>query len=206
MPHGSRQDEQLDFSLPTRERILRAAAECFAKEGYERARMVHVAEAAGISRAALYQHFPGKAELLLALNDFVISEWRDWMQESVARSHTACEAIARWLRDGLTDSWRVTVVRVVTAEDAQGELLTDHGATRNALRETRKVLGKLLERGIETGELRADLDVQATAHGLQAVLLGLLRNAASERPIVALERRRELDALVELVLAGLRKG
>jgi len=167
--------------------------------------MVNIAEAAGVSRAALYQHFPGKAELLVALNDFVIAEWRAWTQESVVLAQTACHAIERWLRDGLADSWRVTVVRVVTAEGTQGELLTDRGATRDAMRETRRVLAKMLERGVESGELRADLDVGATAHGLQAILLGLLRNHASERPIVAIERRRDLDALVELVLAGLRR-
>lgn len=206
MPRRRKNTDVSDASFPTRERILRAAAQCFAKDGYERTRMVNVAQVASVSRAALYKYFPGKAELMLALNEFVISEWRIWTQESVALAPSACEAIERWLRDGLADSWRVTVVQVVTAEDAQGELLTDHGATRDALRETRRVLSTVLKRGVAAGELRKDLDVDATAHSLQALLLGLLRNHAAERPIVALERRRDLDALVELVLAGLRKA
>jgi len=194
-----------DPTLPARERILRAAADCFAKEGYERARMVNVAQAAGVSRAALYQHFPGKADLLVALNDFVISEWRDWLQESIAVAETGSEAVESWLRDGLTDGWRVTLSRVVTAPDAEGELLTDHGATQKAIRETRRVLMKVLDRGVERGEFREDLDTGATASSLQAILLGLQRNHASARQIVSIERQRDLDALVELVLAGLRK-
>ncbi|MBW2500427.1 MAG: TetR/AcrR family transcriptional regulator [Deltaproteobacteria bacterium] len=193
----------MDHSLATRERILRAAAECFAKDGYQRTRMVNIAQAANVSRAALYQHFPGKGDLILALNDYVISEWRVWTQESVALAQTASEAIERWLRDGLADSWRLTIARVVTAEDAQGELLMDHGATRNALVETRRVLSAVLRRGVESGELRSDLDIDSTAHDLQAILLSLLRNHASERPIVTIERRKELDALVALVLRGL---
>lgn len=203
MPRRRDKIEPMDHSLATGERILRAAAECFAKDGYERTRMVHIAQAAGVSRAALYQHFPGKGELILALNEFVISEWRVWLQERIALAQTASEAIERWLRDGLADSWRVTAARVVTAEDAQGELLSDHGATRNALAETRRVLSAVLRRGVETGELRSDLDVSSTAHDLQAILLSLLRNHASERPIVTIERRKELDALVALVIRGL---
>lgn len=55
-----------------RERILRTAAQCFAKHGYERTRMTSVARIAGVSRAALYKHFSKKAELLRALDDLVI--------------------------------------------------------------------------------------------------------------------------------------
>ena len=190
---------------PPRERILRAAAECFAKTGYERTRMVAVAREASVSRAALYQHFQGKAELLLAFNDFVSSEWRTWTHESVAVSETASEAIERWLREGLADEWRVTLVRAVTSEDAQGELLTDHGATQSALGETRRVLALVVERGMRSGEFRANLDADATAHALQAILLGLLRNHTSDRPIISLERKREIDALVDLVLQGLNR-
>ena len=187
-----------------RERILRAAAECFAKTGYDRTRMVAIAREANVSRAALYQHFGGKAELLRALNDFLISEWRVSTQESVAVSSTASEAIERWLREGLADEWRVTAVRVVTSDDAQGDLLTDRGATRNALRETRRVLARVIQRGIASGEFQPDLDIEATAHDLQAVLLGLLRNHTADRPIVSLDRKREVDALVALVLRGLK--
>ena len=186
-----------------RERILRAAAACFAKAGYERTRMVAVAQEAGVSRAALYKHFPGKAELLLAFNEFVSAEWRAWTQESIAVSQNAREAVRRWLEEGLTDEWRVTLVRAVTTEDAQGELLADHGATQATLGETRRMLSLVLQRGIDAGELRSDLDVEDTAHALQAILMGLLRNHTSERPIISLERRSQIDALVDLVLHGL---
>ena len=62
----------------------------------------------------------------------------------------------------------------------------------------------ILERGMAEGELRPDLDVEATAHALQATLLGHQRNLASDRPIVAVDQRRDLDALIELLLNGLR--
>jgi len=189
---------------PPRDRILRAAAECFAKTGYQKTRMVTVAREANVSRAALYQHFPGKAELLLAFNDFVSAEWRIWTQESIALAESASEAIERWLREGLADDWRVTLVRAVTSEQTDGALLTDRGATESALRETRRLLALVLRRGTRTGELRADLDVNATAHALQALLLGLLRNHTADRPVISLERKREIDALVALVLQGMQ--
>lgn len=186
----------------SRDRVLRAAAACFAKDGYAQTRMVAIARSAGVSRAGLYKHFASKEDLLLALNQKVITDWRAWTEESIAQAPSAREAIERWLREGLTDRERITAVQVVTAEDAQQALLTDHGATRQALHDTQGILEQVLANGVETGELRDDLDVRATAKSLQAILQGLLRNQLAERPIATLEGTADIDALVELVLGG----
>jgi AcrR family transcriptional regulator len=48
----------------TRERLLRAAADVFAKRGYDGTRVADIAAAAGVSNGAIYAHFDSKAELL----------------------------------------------------------------------------------------------------------------------------------------------
>ncbi|WP_344597274.1 TetR/AcrR family transcriptional regulator [Actinomadura vinacea] len=50
----------------TRERLLRAAADAFARRGYDGTRVADIAAAAGVSNGALYAHFGSKAELLVA--------------------------------------------------------------------------------------------------------------------------------------------
>ncbi|MEW6367093.1 MAG: TetR/AcrR family transcriptional regulator [Acidobacteriota bacterium] len=47
----------------TTERILKAAAEIFASEGYDGARVDQIAERAGVNKAMLYYHIGDKAEL-----------------------------------------------------------------------------------------------------------------------------------------------
>jgi len=49
----------------TRERLLRAAADVFARRGYDGARVSDIAECAGLSNGALYAYFGSKAELLV---------------------------------------------------------------------------------------------------------------------------------------------
>jgi AcrR family transcriptional regulator len=49
----------------TRERLLRAAADVFARRGYDGTRVVEIAAAAGLSNGALYAHFGSKGELLV---------------------------------------------------------------------------------------------------------------------------------------------
>ncbi|AUG79555.1 TetR family transcriptional regulator [Kitasatospora sp. MMS16-BH015] len=52
-----------------REQLLGAAQEVFVAQGYHAAAMDDIADRAGVSKPVLYQHFPGKLELYLALLD-----------------------------------------------------------------------------------------------------------------------------------------
>ena len=51
----------------TRERLLDAAAQVFAKRGFESASLDEVAAAAGYTKGAVYSNFAGKTDLLIAL-------------------------------------------------------------------------------------------------------------------------------------------
>ncbi|MFG2038103.1 TetR/AcrR family transcriptional regulator [Dactylosporangium sp. NPDC048998] len=52
-----------------RKQLLAAAQQVFVAQGYHAAAMDDIAERAGVSKPVLYQHFPGKLELYLALLD-----------------------------------------------------------------------------------------------------------------------------------------
>ncbi|KRE61206.1 TetR/AcrR family transcriptional regulator [Nostocoides sp. Soil756] len=52
-----------------RAQLLKAAQAVFVQSGYHAAAMDEIAERAGVSKPVLYQHFPGKLDLYLALLD-----------------------------------------------------------------------------------------------------------------------------------------
>jgi AcrR family transcriptional regulator len=58
----------------TRERVLAAAANVFARRGYHRATVDEIASEAGFTIGALYSNFAGKEELFLALADRQVEE------------------------------------------------------------------------------------------------------------------------------------
>lgn len=65
-------DPQRGVRMPRRARrtqLLGAALEVFSAQGYHAAAMDEIAERAGVSKPVLYQHFPGKLDLYLALLD-----------------------------------------------------------------------------------------------------------------------------------------
>src|SRR5213080_5576474 len=71
------QAQQRGVRLPRTERraqLLAAAKRVFAANGYHAAAMDEIAERAGVSKPVLYQHFPGKLELYMALLDTHVDE------------------------------------------------------------------------------------------------------------------------------------
>ncbi|AHH94378.1 TetR/AcrR family transcriptional regulator [Kutzneria viridogrisea] len=57
-----------------RAQLLAAAQDVFVANGYHAAAMDEIAERAGVSKPVLYQHFPGKLELYLALLETHVDE------------------------------------------------------------------------------------------------------------------------------------
>ena len=57
-----------------RAQLLAAAQDVFATNGYHAAAMDEIAERAGVSKPVLYQHFPGKLELYMALVETHVDE------------------------------------------------------------------------------------------------------------------------------------
>jgi AcrR family transcriptional regulator len=53
----------------TRDALVDAAAEVFARRGFEGATLEEIAETAGYTRGAIYKHFDGKEELFFAVLD-----------------------------------------------------------------------------------------------------------------------------------------
>src|SRR6201991_1299114 len=78
-PRGARLPRQA-----RRRQLLGAAQEVFVSQGYHAAAMDEIAERAGISKPVLYQHFPSKLELYLALLDTHCDAMLARMHEAMA--------------------------------------------------------------------------------------------------------------------------
>jgi AcrR family transcriptional regulator len=187
----------------TRDRILDAAAESFLEQGYRNSRMLAIAKRAGISRAALYQHFSTKEAVLLALNERVIDDARSNGLALLREALPAAERISNWLRDSLLSQWRHHAVRVVTIEETQELLLTDSGATLCIIEEVASALESAVRAGVKAGELRADLKPAQVAYALQSVLLGLHRNNVSRRSLLAMQDEAHITTTINLLVGGL---
>jgi AcrR family transcriptional regulator len=91
--------------LPRRERrlqLLDSALEVFVAQGYHAAAMDDIADAAGVSKPVLYQHFPGKLDLYLALLDqhteTVVAAVREALDATTDNKQRVADTIEAYFR------------------------------------------------------------------------------------------------------------
>lgn len=93
----------------TREALVEAAADVFARRGFHGASLDEIAESAGFTRGAIYSNFGGKEDLILAVLDLAISRqlqaFGDAMEETSDQSDVEVAAAAArvWTRTVLED-------------------------------------------------------------------------------------------------------
>src|ERR1700755_2181908 len=83
--------------LPRHERrrqLLDAALEVFVSQGYHAAAMDEIADRAGVSKPVLYQHFPGKLELDLALLDESVGTLMETVRDALGSNADPKQRVA----------------------------------------------------------------------------------------------------------------
>lgn len=70
-----------------RAQLLGVALDVFAESGYHAASMDDIADRAGVSKPVLYQHFPSKLELYLALLETSVDTVIDGVRSALASTH-----------------------------------------------------------------------------------------------------------------------
>lgn len=126
--------------LPRRQRraqLLDSALEVFVANGYHAAAMDDIADRAGVSKPVLYQHFPGKFELYLALLETSSQAIIDSISRALASTHdnkqrvaAAVEAFYAYV-EGDTGAFRLVFESDLTNEPAvraQVERVTSESA------------------------------------------------------------------------------
>ena len=106
-----------------RAQLLESALEVFVAQGFHAAAMDDIAERAGVSKPVLYQHFPGKLELYLALLetscDTVISGVKDALASTNDNRRRVQATIELWY-DYVAD--RGAAFRLVFESDLTNEV------------------------------------------------------------------------------------
>lgn len=164
---------QAERSAATRAALTTAARTLWGERGYAAVGTPEIAEAAGVTRGAMYHQFPDKAALFLAVVEAVEADVMARLAEAVAASASTTPAAA--LRSA-AESWLVVAddpeVRQLLLLDAPTVLGWD-GFRDVAQRYSLGMTEQLLSAAMQAGQL-AHQPVRALAH----VLIGALDEAA----------------------------
>jgi AcrR family transcriptional regulator len=146
----------------SRERILSAALEIVAEDGYAGCTVAAVAERAGVATGSVYRHFPGKADLVAEVFRTASRREVDAVSRAGLLEATALQRIASAIETFAGRALRAPrMAYALLAEPADPAVDTERLIFR---REYAGVLAAFVRAGVESGELPAqDPQFSATA-------------------------------------------
>ena len=173
----------------TRRRVLDGARQAFAAHGYEGATVKLIEEATGLSRGAIFHHFPDKDALFLALAEEDAEEIAGVVDEAglVEAMRRLRDKDAGWL------GVQLEVARRVRTDPEFSALWSRH------LRGIARATQARLARQRDAGVVRRDIPVETLAAFLALVYDGLVAQLATGMP------GGHLDGVLDLVEQAVRE-
>ena len=180
------------------ERLLRAAADLFAREGFAAASLDAVASAAGVTKGSLYHHFDGKVALFEAVAERQEAELSQRVAAIAAAERDPWQVAYAGVRAFLDESQDPAFQRIMLLDGPSvlgweriRAIEAEHG-----LALIKAVLGQLME----IGQIRRH-DVEVLSHLIfgalieGAFLIARADDAVATRRTVERELRRMIDGL-----------
>lgn len=190
----------------TRHRIVQAATEVFVRQGYAHASMAEIVDATGLTKGAVYFHFPSKAALAVAVVEHHKDQWLVLAEQTVADHPDPLDQLLA-VRDllvrlctGPEAHW--DVVRLA-AEVARVEGEAVQVAAHALIGRWVDLIAGVLRAAVAAGQVRADVDPTDTALVLVSAFDGL-KQATDDPAARPDDFARQAHLLTDLLLAGLR--
>ncbi|WP_105625308.1 acrEF/envCD operon transcriptional regulator [Cronobacter sakazakii] len=190
-------------ALKTRQQLIEAAIFTFAERGVAHTTLTDIAQAAQVTRGAVYWHFTSKAELFneiwqqqLPVRDIIrpnIPEdaWRDPLRLLRETFIAALQYIARSPRQR-------ALLQILYRKCEFDEEMMPESEIRERIGFSRCYIGELLRKGIAEKQIAGSLDVDIMLTILHGCLSGILKNWLFEPE--ACDLFRQASVLVDNIL------
>ncbi|MGO9381851.1 MAG: TetR/AcrR family transcriptional regulator [Mycobacterium sp.] len=160
----------------TRDLIVESAYACFRKQGLQKATIVDIARAAGVSRSTIYEYFSDKGAIIEACAEHASEQFYREVSQAMDQGSSLEDKLSR-AAVFVTQARRVIASEKYFDEDAISLLLTKDAAV--LLRECVDFFAPYLSAARLTGEVRKDLDVGAAGEWFARILFSLFSTPSS---------------------------
>jgi len=172
MPRHKKAERQ-EIMGQTRQLLLQAATQEFAREGYAGANINRISRAAGFAKGTIYNYFDSKRALMLALIDEIAGAHLGAIAEDVRRENDPARRLERFFEAGfawVTDNLDQAQVMITTLNGPDpGFKLHMYEAYQSMF----QLVGvEIVGAGVERGVFR-HLDPVAAARLLMTIYLGV---------------------------------
>src|SRR2546421_4665991 len=153
-----------------RERILRAAIEVFALNGYFNAKVSDIAKSAGVADGTIYLYFDGKEDLLVNIFREHTRNYLQSLERELAHVRRAEDRIRIAIRHHLEALGRDRALAIVAQVELRHSLKFMSLLSQQEVADYLGLLRKMVEHGQAEGSFRRNLHPQLVAKAIFGVL------------------------------------
>lgn len=184
-----------------RERILRAAIDVFARNGYFNAKVSEVAKAAGVADGTIYLYFDGKEDLLQTVFREHTRNYLQSLELELAHVRRPEERLKIAIRHHLETLGRDRALAIVAQVELRHSLKFMSLLSQQEVADYLNMLRKIVEHGQSDGSFRRTLHPQLVAKALFGILDEMVTSwILSEKEY---ELAAHSDQIADLILTGL---
>lgn len=191
--------EETRFQLQ-RDRVLRAAAECFNRKGYSGTSLKDVANVLGLTDAALYYYVRNKEELVYQCYVRAGDLARDALERAIAEGESGLDQVRLYIRNH---------VELIVGESGPLAIMSEipslTAAHRDEIldvsREHSTNFEAILERGIDDGSI-APCDIRMTGNAIMGAINWIPKWFHGDKKVAD----RILEEFPVILSAGIERG
>ena len=192
------------LSADKKNRIYQTAVTLFAEYGYDGLSVDMVCDKSSISKGSFFQYFPSKSHLfefvILVFDNFLIK----WVAE-IRRTETSVMA-----KDRLLYLYQALVQNSRLFQDEERFFLYVSSSMNHSTvviegidlaRHFKEYVNDIIARGVETNEIRGDVEVELTGYLVSLIIEGLLRRQYTEKRMPSIDTE---EYLISFLFDGIR--
>jgi AcrR family transcriptional regulator len=189
----------------TREVILRRAAELFNQQGYAGASIADIMQATGLKKGGIYNHFTSKEQLWLESFDYAYQLVTDYFNNALREKKHAVDRLLcvidcfqRYAEEPVLQGG-CPLLNTAIESDHTNPILRER--VRLAFTELGELIERIVQRGLERGQLRPGTDPQQVASVFLTTLEGaVMLSQLYDNPIHMHHAADHLSQYVQLQL------
>ncbi|MFF8730142.1 ScbR family autoregulator-binding transcription factor [Streptomyces sp. NPDC015171] len=164
-------DPRQDRAVRTRAHILRCAAEIFAVRGYPYTSITDVAQRVGMTKGAVYFHFPNKESLAVGVVEELYSHWPRTLEEVRGKGLSPLDTVIEMFNQA-TDAFQNDPI-MQAGTRLQNERAFIDAALPEPYVDWTKLISALLREAQAMGQLRDGVDPEQAARVAVAAFFGM---------------------------------
>jgi TetR/AcrR family transcriptional regulator, transcriptional repressor for nem operon len=162
----------------TKAKIIQQAAELFNQQGYAGSSISDIMRVTGLQKGGIYNHFSSKDELALLAFDYAIAQIRKYYKialrdkrHAIERLQAIIDTFLKYVDNPPIKGGCPLLNTAVESDDAHPAL---RKRTQQAMNSWRDMICRIIQKGIDKGEVRPDVNADEVATILIATLEGAI--------------------------------